>query len=83
MTAAIVQLHEQQAEFRLPTVDELINTDNFVWSWERLGTSNSHLAIQETLFDRRMLVNRLQEEERTLVQEMKRYWGSLQRPMDL
>ena len=39
LTAAIVQLHEQQAEFRLPIVDELLNTDNFVWPWERLGTS--------------------------------------------
>ena len=30
LTAAILQLHEQQAEFRLPTMDELINTDNCV-----------------------------------------------------
>ncbi|XP_041732878.1 uncharacterized protein LOC121567000 [Coregonus clupeaformis] len=79
LTTAIVQLHEQQAEFRLPTVDELLNTDNFVWPWQRLGTSNSHLAIKKAIFDRLMLVNRLQEEEWILGQEMKRHWGSLQR----
>ncbi|KAK6296537.1 hypothetical protein J4Q44_G00326790 [Coregonus suidteri] len=75
LTTAIVQLHEQQAEFRLPTVDELLNTDNFVWPWQRLGTSNSHLAIKKAIFDRLMLVNRLQEEEWILGEEMKRHWG--------
>ncbi|KAK6313729.1 hypothetical protein J4Q44_G00151880 [Coregonus suidteri] len=78
LTAAIVELHEQQAEFRRPTVDDLLSTDNCVWPWERLGTrkymiaeGNGHFAI----LDKLMLVNRLQEEERILGQEMKRHWG--------
>ncbi|KAK6322187.1 hypothetical protein J4Q44_G00069790 [Coregonus suidteri] len=50
-----------------------------VQQWHEGTVCNSHLAIKRAIFDRLMLVNRLQEEERILGQEMKRHWGSLQR----
>ncbi|XP_041961802.1 uncharacterized protein LOC121720035 [Alosa sapidissima] len=67
-----------QGSVGLPTPDELLATGHFVWPWETHGTRPSDLQTKIMVFDQYMLVSRLEEEKKILIQEMCRHTQSLQ-----
>ncbi|XP_037396306.1 uncharacterized protein LOC119263847 isoform X1 [Pygocentrus nattereri] len=74
LSSAIEELREQ-TDIILPAVDELLLTENFVWSWTYLGPTD--LRTKKAIFDQVMVIRRMQEEEQIVVQEMRRHLNSL------
>ncbi|XP_056311519.1 uncharacterized protein LOC130222922 [Danio aesculapii] len=59
----------------LKSVDELLAAERPIWPWECVDDSS--LGLKKSVFDKLMQLDRLEEEEAILVEEMKRHWNQI------
>lgn len=59
----------------LNSADELLAVETPIWPWECVDDAS--LGLKKTIFDKLMQLERLQEEEAILVEEMKRHWSHI------
>ncbi|XDV53779.1 hypothetical protein PO909_022202 [Leuciscus waleckii] len=59
----------------LNSADDLLAAETPIWPWEMVGDAS--LAMKKKVFDKLMQVQRLEEEEAILVEEMKRHWDHI------
>ncbi|XP_062376140.1 uncharacterized protein LOC134064287 isoform X2 [Sardina pilchardus] len=81
LESAIDQLDEAY-KAKLPSLDDMLVHDNFIWPWESLSSSNGNLSHKKRAFDIAMLVNRFHEEVQIVVGEMHRHINSLELQLD-